>query len=1233
MLLPRSSLVVAALAFVVVNSACGSCGGGLHPGEGEGEGEGANGEGEGEGPSEGEGEGQQQHTSCTNMPAASPGADVCSVTAGTGGVVVMGELLLPGETIDNGGVTIESDGTISCVGCNCIDNAGGKTVVVCPDAVVSAGFINSHDHAGWMNDVPWVPGTKETPIADPATRWEQRHDWRKGLRGNPKILVGGGANTQAKALGEIRFILGGATATNASGGFSGPKGDGSDGLLRNVDDQTDMSAIGAPNVDYQTFPLGDSSGTQLTSGCAYPAITDPPSPNVPYSPHISEGIDSVAHNEFLCLSSTANGGHAQINNHIAVIHGIGLLPADVALMAQKGSSLIWSPRSNVSLYGDTAQVTLFKHLGVNIALGTDWLPSGSMNLLRELQCVQSLNADHWNSELSDEDMWRMVTVNAAHAAGADAQLGVLAIGHRGDVAVFAKNGKTDYAAAIQAGVADVALVLKDGKPLSGNKNVVSALDSTCDDLPNVCGVDKQVCATRETGQNLAALETAANGAHYALFFCDTPQDEPTCDPSRTLPTDSVSGSNNYSGTDTAGVDSDGDGIPDAQDNCPNTFNPIRPLDNGKQADADGDGVGDACDPCPLDANTTTCTTFNPNDVDGDGIDNSLDNCPTVANPDQKDSDGDGKGDACDDCPNTPNPGNEGCPASVYSLKGVTDPTTVDGKVVSISDDIVVTAVAPKGYFVAVSPGSTTFTTTDNSCAFVFQSAGTFPAIGDHIQISNATVKNFFGEVELTNAAFTVASSGAAPSPIVLDATAVTAAIAAGARDVNEACLVHVDNATVTNATPAPGTGDTCATTPPCNEFEIDGGLRVDDTIFLITPQPVTGATFPSIQGPMQFKNSLLKILPRDANDVVLGPPSLASVNPALSFVRLNASAVSSFPTATQVTMDRAPTVDTTVLLTSSSTNITVPASVTVTAGNTSAAVPLTSNGTADTATITAKLNASDTGVTAQVQSIADTAVATITSITPSPASVAISATQTFTIGFDIPTPAAGATVAVAVSPAALGTASANVAVPGSVQSATFDFAAGAAAGTGTVSATLGATVSANVSVVAATVTPFFSEIDYDNPGTDTAEFAELVNPGAVAFDLTGFTVVTVNGGVNPPAQYGGTVALSGSIPAGGRIVIGNVPGAQFAFSATSNALQNGPNDAIALLDSTGAVIDGIVYAASSPPSPYSFALSSGADVTITATTAAKDSNTTQGSLQATTQDSFTFVAGTPTPGS
>ena len=45
------------------------------------------------------------------------------------------------------------------------------------------------------------------------------------------------------------------------------------------------------------------------------------------------------------------------------------------------------------------------------------------------------------------------------------------------------------------------------------------------------------------------------------------------------------------------MDTDGDGIPDGQDNCPNVSNP-------NQEDRDGDTAGDACDAEPTVANLT-----------------------------------------------------------------------------------------------------------------------------------------------------------------------------------------------------------------------------------------------------------------------------------------------------------------------------------------------------------------------------------------------------------------------------------------------------------------------------------------------------------------------------------------------------------------------------------------------------------------------------------------------------
>jgi len=113
------------------------------------------------------------------------------------------------------------------------------------------------------------------------------------------------------------------------------------------------------------------------------------------------------------------------------------------------------------------------------------------------------------------------------------------------------------------------------------------------------------------------------------------------------------------------TDSDGDGIGDAQDNCPAVPNPDQAdadadghgdgcdncpeTENPDQRDQDGDGLGDVCDNCATNANATQ------SDQDGDGVGDLCDNCVLSANAEQEDADGDGVGDGCDNCAATANP--------------------------------------------------------------------------------------------------------------------------------------------------------------------------------------------------------------------------------------------------------------------------------------------------------------------------------------------------------------------------------------------------------------------------------------------------------------------------------------------------------------------------------------------------------------------------------------------------
>ena len=789
---------------------------------------------------------------CEGAPTATP-ADTCEVTAGDGRILIVGEVLTPGTVYENGGVLLDAGGAISCVGCECFDQAAGATAVVCPDAVVSAGLINAHDHVGWMNGTPWVAAQNNV---DPALRWEHRNDWRTGANGHPEIDVdGGGANDDEKAFGELRFSLSGATGIFGSGDLSG--------ILRDLDNTGDGdNGLGDPGAKYETFPLGDTSGTQQADGCSAYNVTDAAAGFYDsHAPHVAEGIDQVSRNEFRCLTGMGDGSKSVLDERSAIIHGVGLTPDEVAVVAGSGMRLIWSPRSNIALYGETAPVTVYHSLGVSIGLGTDWIPSGSMNMLRELACAASFSDNQLGGYFSDHQLWQMATVGSARALAFDDVTGVLAAGYAGDIAVFAKNGRDNYSAVVDANVEDVALVLRGGLVLNGDEATVNALEQGCDSL-DVCGVQKAACTTRDTGQSLAAIQAAAAGG-YDLFFCGEPADEPSCLPARTLQNDSVAGSNNYSGM-TAMDDPDGDGLPDGMDNCPTVFNPIRPVDGGAQGDADADGQGDACDPCVFDP-ADACSGGD--DVDGDGVPNTSDNCPGVGNADQADMDMDGLGDVCDPCPDAPNPGGQSCPGemtTIYAIQDTTDPMhPSEGTRVQVP--CVITAVGSNLVWCQDEGGG------PYSGISIFLGGGdaTYAATNDPIVVGDRALVDgdyaeFFDLTQLENPVFTFMSAGVAPTPAVV----VPADVATGGpmAEMYEGVLIEVLNVTVTVENPdAPDDFD---------EFEVTGGLRVDDlaadgggTGGIIDNTYTVGTAFSSIVGVHHYSFSNFKILPRSAADL------------------------------------------------------------------------------------------------------------------------------------------------------------------------------------------------------------------------------------------------------------------------------------------------------------------------------------------------------------------------------
>lgn len=763
-----------------------------------------------------------------------PATGVCAVTQpGSAGVRLVGTVLGPNTLYRGGEVTVDASGTITCVACDCAaaPGAASATTVTCANGVISPGLINTHDHISFANNTP----------KNGAARYDHRHEWRLGLNGKPQISTSGGASANVVLAAELRFLLSGTTSAISSGGRVG--------FIRNLDG-ANKEGLPAQTVDFDTFPLNDASGIMRESGCNYGNNPTTAADIVgldAYAPHISEGVSQAARNEMTC---TTAGNLDVVEPQTAIIHAVAVSPTEVNAIHAETARVIWSPRSNISLYGNTAPITMLDNMGVMIALGTDWLPSGSLNLSRELHCVNYLNETHFDSHFSDFQIWQMVTTNAAFAAGVERGLGMLKPGYVADIAIFDGTTLADHRAVTASEPKDVVLVMRGGKTLYGDEALLSAPSlgtASCEAL-DVCGVGKRVCAQSDAGVALAAIRTAGE-AFAPLFNCGALTTvEPTCIPSRP---------SEYTGQSSAS-DPDGDGVDTASDNCPTIFNPIRPMDQGVQGDADGDGKGDACDPCPNDPNDA-CALPDAGDIDGDGWANGVDNCPRVANPDQADADKDGKGDACDPCP-TANPGFSSCPVSIKAIRDKSHPNhPATGTKVDL-EGLYVTALRPntgstRGFYIQ----DTSLEPFTGILVFTGSQSPTV-SVGNRVNVSG-TYEEFFELSEITSPTVTIVdTSTTLPfGPIAIPSPATIATGGAQAEGY-ESMLLAVNGVAVLVMNPdAPSDFD---------EFTVTGNLRIDDQLYVALDNvyPV-GTTFSNITGILGYSFNNFKLLPRSAADL------------------------------------------------------------------------------------------------------------------------------------------------------------------------------------------------------------------------------------------------------------------------------------------------------------------------------------------------------------------------------
>ncbi|MEZ4360816.1 MAG: lamin tail domain-containing protein [Kofleriaceae bacterium] len=556
------------------------------------------------------------------------------------------------------------------------------------------------------------------------------------------------------------------------------------------------------------------------------------------------------------------------------------------------------------------------------------------------------------------------------------------------------------------------------------------------------------------------------------------------------------------------------------------------------------------------------------DRDADGKPDSADNCPLVTNPSQQDSDGDGKGNACDDCPGAPNPGDAPCPATIYGVKDGTIP--VDAQV-EITNALV-TGKGGNGFFLQVKEGDQGYDGPAYSGLFVFTTNAAYLAaaeVGGRVTVSGQ-LTNFFGQLEISNTASVVrvgTDTEAPPAPT----TATIEEIQTGGSRAAELESVIVQTSTSTVTALNVGAREFTATQAALS-------LIVDDFLFTNPFFPEIDQSYATLTGILAFRNNNSKLEPRGQSDLVPIARLAGFSSTAPAFIREGTAGAATVPAPLTVRLTMPVAADTMITVTSSDeAALTVDGGgVVIPAGQVSATLLLTGVAQAAEVTLTATLGTQSFTSTVRVLGAAE--APTAVALTPATATVPPDGSVSLTATLDVPAPAGGSVVTLAVTPAGAGTTPASVTVAENQLSATFAFTAGAATGAATVTATFNASsATAAISIAATPAGLIINEIDYDQVGSDNAEYIELYNGTNAAIDLTNLYISLINGSATSNTEYKRLSLADATpnhmLPANTYLVIGNagltVGAGAILYTpmgwAASDNVQNGAPDGVALI--------------------------------------------------------------------
>ena len=323
------------------------------------------------------------------------------------------------------------------------------------------GLIELHNHLSYNAIPPWVVPRK----FENRGQWPRHPDYRRLITGPASIL--GRTSGLIEALTryvEAKCLVAGVTTSQ---GISLASNAGIQrfykGVVRNVEHTSDP-ALPLATTRVADVDASDAEKFVRQLGRAKTFLL-----------HLSEGVDQQARDHFTALKIGPN--QWAISSALVGIHCAGLQGEDFDVLQRFGGAMVWSPLSNLLLYGATTDIRRARDAGLPIALGSDWSPSGSKNLLAELKMAR-IHSDALGGVLSTRDLVAMVTRTPARMLKWHDRVGTIAAGTHADLLVIGTASGDEYDALVAARESDVELVVINGWPRYGTPALMTGFPTT-----------------------------------------------------------------------------------------------------------------------------------------------------------------------------------------------------------------------------------------------------------------------------------------------------------------------------------------------------------------------------------------------------------------------------------------------------------------------------------------------------------------------------------------------------------------------------------------------------------------------------------------------------------------------------------------------------------------------------------------------------------------------------------